>query len=109
MIYIVIIIEILCIIPLTILWVKSKNGENMININATFLIIASIINWITYGSGIIGLTITPTSGFFGENINLLGLILSVILPITIITLSWVGYKLFINIRYEILNKKIEKK
>ena len=109
-----IILECLCIIPLTTLWYKTGkrkiNPDTMRSINVAFIIGSSIINWMCFAAYQIGIIVSPTTGFFGGDLNILGLSLAILPPILIASIS---YFLFLIIDYinfkRFIKKEKEKK
>ena len=100
------------------MWYKTQQNkfpeEDTININAGFVIGASIINWIGYAAYINNYSIPITSGFYEGDLHLPGLIWAIAPPLLIAITAYLLFRLIYHISFEIFiakqrNKKEEKK
>lgn len=108
------ILEAVCVIPLTVLWIKTGKGkideDDMHTLSAGFLIGASIINWFSYAAYPPGFIVSPTSGFFEGNLNITGLLAAVLPPLIVSAISYFLFLLIDKIRFEVfLAKERDKK
>lgn len=86
------ILEIFCIIPLTILWneaYKRRIDEDAaITIGIVYCVVASVLNWFLGAAFIIGPILSITSGFYGEDWNIVGIISAITIPIASLIISY---------------------
>jgi uncharacterized membrane protein len=115
---ILIILETICIIPLTVKWYKAQHNkfpeEAAISINTGFVIAASIINWFCFAAYVSGPSISPTSGFFGGDLHIPGLVWAIAPPILVVIIAYILFQIAYHISFEIFmakqrDKKWEKK
>ena len=111
---ILMILEAVCVIPLTTLWIKAGKGkideDYMYTLSAGFLIGASIINWFAYAAYFPGFIVSPTSGFFEGDLNITGLLAAVLPPLIVSVISYFLFLLIDKIRFEVfLAKRRSKK
>lgn len=106
---ILIILETICIIPLTIIWYKAQHNkfpeEIAININVGFIIIASMINWFCYAAYTNGTIIAPSSGFFEGDLHIPGLIWAILPPILTTIIAYTLFQIVYHISFEIFMAK----
>lgn len=96
--------EALFIIPLVMLWLKvgkrKIDEDDVHSVNAAFVIIASIINWFAYAAYTSGIIVSPTTGFFGGDLNIVGLLAAILPPLLIAVIAYFVFLLIDHIRLE---------
>ena len=95
--------EILCIIPFVIIWFKADRSkideDTAITVNVGFVIGASIINWFVYAAYCTGFIISPTAGFFGGDLNVVGLLFAITPPVLTVVISYLLFLLIDRIQF----------
>jgi len=95
--------EILCIIPFVIILFKADRSkideDTAITVNVGFVIGASIINWFVYAAYCTGFIISPTAGFFGGDLNVVGLLFAITPPVLTVVISYLLFLLIDRIQF----------
>lgn len=86
-------LEAFCIIPLTVLWkqayISKIDEDSAITIGIIYCIIASMLNWFLSAAFINGPMLSITSGFYGEDWNIIGLLFAIVIPISTLAISYI--------------------
>ena len=95
--------EILCIIPFVIILFKADRSkideDTAITVNVGFVIGASVINWFVYAANCTGIIISPTAGFFGGDLNVVGLLFAITPPVLTVVISYLLFLLIARIQF----------
>lgn len=95
--------EILCIIPFVIICFKADRSkideDTAITVNVGFVIGASVINWFVYAASCTGIIISPTAGFFGGDLNVVGLLFAITPPVLTVVISYLLFLLIARIQF----------
>ena len=95
--------ETLCIIPFVIICFKADRSkideDTAITVNVGFVIGASVINWFVYAANCTGIIISPTAGFFGGDLNVVGLLFAITPPVLTVVISYLLFLLIARIQF----------
>lgn len=85
----------------------DAEDSSAFNIAAGFIILFSVLNWFASAAFNVGLVVLSVSGYYGgEELNLLGLAIAILPPVTIVVLGYIGFLLVKAIRGWIIEAKI---
>lgn len=100
---------ILCIPLDAWIWFKGRTGKlNEIAIHSTLIIIIPIINWFAFAAYRTGLIVSPTSGFYEGDLNIIGLAIAILPPLIIFICGYIIAAIMYKIKWVQAGKQMQK-